>query len=370
MRPSKNISLLFVIAAILLMVSCGINNTELPTLTPSIEITPTQTVLTPTMNAASLKSSTGQEEEVLEIPLPEPLNENAMEYSGLAWYQDKLVLLPQYPLRGSENGTGKLYAIEKGALLNYIDHPNGQALLVSEVPFDDNGLSKSIPSFEGFEALVFSDDQVFMTVETHNGNPMMGYLVSGTGEKNLERIELNPSTLLEIPPQTNFMNASDEALTIYDSKIYTFFEDNGATQNPQPKAHVFDLGLNPKGTISFPSIEFRVTDATETTKEGTFWIMNYFYPGDIHLATKFDPIAAQFGEGPTHASSERVERILELKFDNGKIVLSQNAPLQLSLQSDGESRNWEGLARLDDLGFLIVTDKYPRTIFGFVQDLK
>jgi len=63
-----------------------------------------------------------------------------------------------------------------------------------------------------------------VTIETHHGSPMMGYLVSGAVEKNLEGIELNPSTLFEIPPQTNFVNASDEALTIFDGKIYTFLK--------------------------------------------------------------------------------------------------------------------------------------------------
>lgn len=369
MRSSSKVIFLVALVAVLLTVSCGIDNVGISKIASSIGTTPTHTALIPTTTATPLKSSNIQEVEILEIPLPQPLNENAMEYSGLAWYHEKLVLLPQYPLRGSENGTGKLNAIEKQALLAYINNPNDQAIKVEEIPFDDGGLSGSLAEFEGFEAIAFFENQVFVTIETHHGSPMMGYLVSGAVEKNLERIELNPSTLFEIPPQTNFVNASDEALTIFDGRIYTFFEDNGARQNPQPEAHVFDLELKSQDIVSYPSIEFRVTDATETSKDGTFWVMNYFYPGDIHLAAEFDPLAAQFGEGPTHASSDRVERILELKFEHGKIVLSQNAPLQLSLQPDGESRNWEGLARLDDLGFLIITDTYPRTIFGFVQDL-
>jgi hypothetical protein len=30
------------------------------------------------------------------------------------------------------------------------------------------------------------------------------------------------------------------------------------------------------------------------------------------------------------------------------------------------SRNWEAIVRLDDLGFLIASDKYPETEIGFV----
>jgi hypothetical protein len=32
----------------------------------------------------------------------------------------------------------------------------------------------------------------------------------------------------------------------------------------------------------------------------------------------------------------------------------------------GLGRNWEGLVRLDDRGFLLVTDLFPGTILGFV----
>jgi hypothetical protein len=38
----------------------------------------------------------------------------------------------------------------------------------------------------------------------------------------------------------------------------------------------------------------------------------------------------------------------------------------LELVSDDDTRNWEGLVRLDDYGFLLATDKYPRTILAFV----
>jgi hypothetical protein len=30
------------------------------------------------------------------------------------------------------------------------------------------------------------------------------------------------------------------------------------------------------------------------------------------------------------------------------------------------TRNWEAIARMDDLGFLIATDEHPQTILAFV----
>ena len=166
------------------------------------------------------------------------------------------------------------------------------------------------------------------------------------------------------------MNASDEALTIYNNRIYTFFEDNGVSQNPLAQAHVFDLNLKTEGIIPFPNIEYRVTDATETQVDGTFWVMNYYYPGDEHLAADYDPLIAQFGVGETHKQFDGVERIVEMKIKEDSVQLVEATPLYLRLLLDGESRNWEGIVRLDDIGFLLVTDSFPRTIFGFVQDLR
>jgi hypothetical protein len=33
-----------------------------------------------------------------------------------------------------------------------------------------------------------------------------------------------------------------------------------------------------------------------------------------------------------------------------------------------KSRNWEGLARLDKKGFLMIVDEHPRTILAFVPN--
>jgi len=61
---------------------------------------------------------------------------------------------------------------------------------------------------------------------------------------------------------------------------------------------------------------------------------------------------------------------VEMKIEEGAIRLVNIAPLYLRLNLDGVSRNWEGIVRLDEIGFLLITDSFPRTIFGFVQDLR
>ena len=331
-------------------------------------VTPTETIISSTQT--DLSEIGLLEIDVLEIPLPEQIASRYMEYSSMAWIGEDLILMPQYPHRLDPEGLGKLYALKKADIIRYIRQQDGEPLDIKEIAFNDGGLHKTLPGFEGFEGLTFNDDQVFMTIETHNGNPMMGYLVAGSYDAALQQISLDPQTLVELPPQTNFLNASDEALTIYNDRIYTFFEDNGLSQNPKAEAHTFDFNLQHRGTVSFPNIEYRVTDATETQEDGTFWVMNYFYPGDDHLAADDDPLISQYGIGETHKQFDGVERIVEMKIEEGAIRLVNIAPLYLRLNSDGVSRNWEGIVRLDEIGFLLITDSFPRTIFGFVQDLR
>ena len=62
-----------------------------------------------------------------------------------------------------------------------------------------------------------------------------------------------------------------------------------------------------------------------------------------------------------------IERLLELRLTtDGRIVRTESPPLNLELLPDGECRNWEAVVRLDDRGFLLMTDKYPGTLLAFV----
>ena len=72
-----------------------------------------------------------------------------------------------------------------------------------------------------------------------------------------------------------------------------------------------------------------------------------------------------YGEGETHGNSEAVERLVEFELKNEKIQLSNHKPIQIELD-EKESRNWEGIVRLDEIGFLIATDKFPGSILGFI----
>jgi len=336
-------------------------------------------------------SDTAVESPVTYLPLAPPANARDLEYSGMSWFDEQLVLLPQYPdvvleeadgaddhsegtteaVTGTQRA-GRVYALELSDLLAAVSG-NEDPLVAQEIPFSYPSAVADLDGFEGFEAIAFEGDRVYLTVEAQTDETTKGYLVAGTvtrgGDGRMASIALDDAAPVEVELPANLDNMSLESIQVDGGNITTFFEANGATVNAEPKAFGFDASLGPIMEWDFPTIEYRVTDATEMDASGTFWVINYHFPGeDELLQPQADQLIAEYGEGPTHALFDHVERIVELAGGEGAIQFP--APtgrvIQLELVDAETSRNWEGIARLEDRGFLLVTDKYPETILGFV----
>ena len=71
-------------------------------------------------------------------------------------------------------------------------------------------------------------------------------------------------------------------------------------------------------------------------------------------------------QGKSHSRYSQVESLIEFQVNANEILVRETEPIQLFLESDA-SRNWEAVARLDDKGLLIASDKHPRMILGYVQ---
>ncbi|NOZ50550.1 MAG: hypothetical protein GXP37_10955 [Chloroflexi bacterium] len=328
---------------------------------------PATAVLAPTAPQASpTPAAAPTEHPVTVIPLTGPLSKRRAEISSLAWYGDMLILMPQYPNFSTLGGDSFLYALPKADLLAFVQGQRQQPLTPQPIPLQAPGLVRQIPGYEGFEALAFNGNTVFMTIEARGSNGMVGYLLAGEVAPNLSGITLDTGHIESIASQSGLPNKAEEALFIAGEHVITLHEVNGAAVNPAPVAHVFTFDLAPLRTIPFPNIEFRITDATALDAEGRFWVINYFFPGDKELRSDLDPIAQRYGPGPTHARIDGVERLLAVQYREDGVTLVDAPPLQLQLLPE-DLRNWEGLVRLDDQGFLLVTDKYPQTILGFVR---
>ncbi len=318
--------------------------------------------------AATIAPEFFPETEVQPIPLTGELEACNAEISGMAWYGDYLILLPQYPdffLGVGDGGDGALFAIPKAEIDAYLSGTRTDALEAIQIPFNA-GDAEEVAGFEGFEALAFDGETVFLTIEANHLGTMSAYLVKGSIAPDLSSLTLDSALMPQIETQSGVSNISDETLLLTGTEVLTIHEANGAVVNPEPVAHVFDTALNLRGTLPMPRVEYRITDATALDTENKFWAINYFYPGDGKLSPLRDPIVEKFGQGATHAESEGVERLLEFSYSADGIGLTDTPPIVLKLLKNGDLRNWEGIVRYDS-GFLLATDKYPCTLLGYVS---
>ncbi len=309
-----------------------------------------------------------QEVTPVPIPLAGPIASANAEISSLAWYGDWLVLLPQFPWW--ETGQrSEVYILPRQEILDFLDGKTTGPLTPRGLPLNAPGIANSILGFEGFEAIAFWGDQLFVTVEADLGSSMQGWLLTGTMAPDLSGIWLDVESRVAIAPQASFINMSDEAIVVRGGavpEVWTFYEVNGRLSNRKPVAHRFDRALRPLESLPMSSVEYRITDATEADETGRFWVSNYFWPGEVQILLGQLPNNPLLRAIMRNAQLHPVERLVELQITAQGIRFTNTRPISLALQSDGVARNWEGLVRLGNRGFLLATDKFPTTILAFV----
>lgn len=315
------------------------------------------------------------EQQVTLIPISGPLATRDAEISAMAWYRDRLILVPQYPRKfGSA-----LYALPKADIIAFLDGALTGPLEPAPIPLDAGNVSDAIYRYQGFEAVAFVGDQIFLTIESGGARETMSYLVGGRIAPDLSGIVLDASNVAQILPQAAMGNTGDETMVAAGDRLYTIYEGNGVNINTLPVAHVYGTDLSAQGVVRFPNIEYRITDATALDEAGKFWAINYFYPGDADKYKPLlpEPLREKYGAGTSHEKLMTVERLVEFQLGEDGITMTDRPPIQLFLiggdlvllgkaVGDQVSRNWEGIVRLDDRGFLLATDKFPETLLGFV----
>ena len=296
----------------------------------------------------------------------EAADKNA-EFSGLAWFGNHLILLPQYPFNFSEGGKGNLFTISKRQIYDYLNSENQTPIEPEKIGFIADGLERFNQWGSGYEAIVFNQDTVYCLIESMDEISTVGYIVSGIIDNVNKIITLDSSSLKKIPSEINLFNFSDEAIVISGNNIIAIKESNGKNINVESKVSVFNKLLNSVQSLPITNIEYRITDATGIDNNNNFWAINYFYPGEYEqLKPAADSIIINFGVGRSHLKSPVVERLLEFHIGENEIYNTDKLPTYLKLNEGVDSRNWEGIVRLDSAGFLIITDRFPKTLFGFV----
>jgi len=367
-RPSARAALLVLILALLLPILAGCDSLALAL--DGLPIAPSENGLqvllpTPTPDPNNAQTSGIPAEAPVQIlQLAGPVANRHAEISRMAWFDDMLILLPQYPDFAGD-GSSVLFALPRPQIEAWLDGQRDIPLTPMTLTLDDAALRNALPTFGGYEAIAFHGERVFLTIEAWAASGSAGYLVSGWVDRDTAIVRIDPATLVYIPPQTGKVNVADEAIVLAGDSLFTLYELNGQAVNAAPIAHRYSLEGQPIAEIPFSHIDYRITDATPLDDQGRFWAINFFYPAEGLDVVEPEPLAQQYGEGATHAAQVHVERLVEFAWDGTQILRTDTPPVQLQLAL--LARNWEGIARLGDRGFLIVTDKYPTTALGFVQ---
>jgi hypothetical protein len=326
---------------------------------------PQAPALAPTRPPAEPPPGPALEVAVEPIALAPPLDTKRAELSGLAWDGDTLILLPQYPEHF--NG-GSLFALPKAAIERWLGGDRSAPLEASPIAFEAPGLADKIEGYQGYEEVLVIGDVAFLSIESKGRDgKMRGYIVRAAIDRPRRRLRVDPDTVIQLDCPTDHDNIGFEALTAFRGDLVAFYEINGPSVVRRPCAFRIDMPKHSAAALKLFPLPYRITGATPADASGRFWVTNVFWPGEPWLRDGDDPIARRFGKGPTHARSEGVERLVEMRFDaSGAVARTDTPPVSLALREDGKIRNWEGIARLDDRGFLLASDEHPATIFAFV----
>ena len=310
---------------------------------------------------------------VLQICLAGEAASRSNEYSGLAWHGDTLYLLPQWSAAGLARARSRpgfrgpwLYRIPGAQLRDWVDGRDRRPITPERVPFDILDLAND-PDWQGFEAIAFDGDEAALLVELGSRDRMAGLFATAAVDVRGGLAVHHDALRLEVPHRSN--NHAYEALTRVGGSWLALFELNG--MDPSCASEALRVGVpgSAPGAVAVEAIPYRVTDATTADAEGRFWVTQYSYRDPQHNAECetsiqavgcfHEPVDCDTRGGATRS----VERLLELR-DDGIAIRTTGRMVQL--QREERPRNWEGLARFEGRGFLVVTDEWPGSILGFV----
>jgi hypothetical protein len=289
------------------------------------------------------------------LPLKGNIADPISEISAMDWYKDELILVPQFPstgpfLKAPDRSSSRkhldeayLYAITRQQIKDLFAGKR-KVLEPKRIPFrfpESVNKFMQYDDFEGFEAIAFDGDHIYMTVEMERS----AYLVKGFVRKRggMYSFDMNPKIIETVKLQTKIDNMAEEALTINNNHVLSFHEVNSKMGNPKPIVQAFNNSLQLKKEYEFENLNYRITDATNIDIHNRFWVLNFMYYKDNKKI------------GP----QKRVERLVEFEISGDRIFATKKQVSIKFLQE--QSYNWEGLVRFGDKGFLVINDKFPKS---------
>lgn len=293
------------------------------------------------------------------ISLPPEIAYYDNQFSGLYVYEGKLFVMSESRLQ--DNAEAKLYSI----LLTDLDHKMADTSYV--LPYKKyhiynldllrENMQARGDDYEGLEAIVIKDNDVYLSVETATPSNNC-YLLKGQLSDTAVVMDLKVMLPLPkpiTPENKHVYNAGFEAMTMIDESIvsvfeYNYFEKNNCAIAITPWSYTgVAYQKNP-----IEAIPFRITDITKTSKT-TFTAINFFYKGDgadeVYRVPKTDKANDKLiRDGFGYKS---YCRLVKLKYKKNKFTWEPLWDLPVAYMS----YNWEGIAAYKE-GYFIINDKY------------
>lgn len=303
-----------------------------------------------------------QQKQTLPIPLPLNISEATEEFSGMAMWERRLYLLPQYGdhKKALMHDDFFMYSITMDSIDMVID---GKLKALKHYKKIGVNNLDDLPAYikecyEGFEAIAIINGTVYLSIETVD-NYDYCYLLKGKLDTVKNSITIDMEKIVSLKRQFEFSNAGFESLTYLPSenKLLALYEPNFTENGYEPKGYLIDTGFNQAPElINVPPVYFRITDISVTDK---IYALNYYWTGDFSIYAK-----------GMEASIKKSIPELASKLDNDKDYLKKTGNdyariISLSnihdtqwkqvVSFDCNKNNWEGLV-IYRKGALVVSD--------------
>lgn len=292
-----------------------------------------------------------------EIPLCCGLDSSQYEYSGLAKWKNKVLLIPQYP----DKWENALFAVDSIDIDKAITRTpaNGTPYTRITISNLDDVRKQMKGTYQGFEGAVVIGNAIFFTLEF---SEQTCYLLKGYIR------ELNGKTSIELQKpyaieklKDAYVNAGYESIGYLPGSktLSVFFEKNSDTK--QSSVLLVDTSFKkPPQQISFQQpMFFRLTDVAASGRNSFIGINHYY--NDYHRRQKeynyyvgsdnLEQAAAQMN-GASPADSNYTA-IVQLTQKSNRIEWTTKKFISFG------DENWEGIV-LFKKGFLMVVDEYPK----------
>ena len=185
---------------------------------------------------------TAQEISPIEIPLSGEASERNLEMSGLSWYKDNLILMPQYV----NELNPAFYYLTRASINNWINGDQSQPLTPQKIDIVMPDYDDLINGYQGFEAICFSGTNAYLIMESKFNDKMKSFIVKGKIDMKNKTLDIGKDGFYEIPLPVNMKNMGYESILKYKRSLMILFEANGVNVNSNPKASFYNFSLKRK----------------------------------------------------------------------------------------------------------------------------